>query len=124
MRLIRNLVDFIMGSGFVAAGQAHVARLRHEEMRRRTDDFGNGPIIRYGDDRYGLNDLTSQEQRDMQRALIESSKFEADAIPVPLNWLTHMLKKIARAHEPDPWKYQTMARQTAEEILGELGAKQ
>ena len=26
---------------------------RHEEMRRISDDFGAGPLLRYGNDRWG-----------------------------------------------------------------------
>lgn len=38
---------------YFAARRAARVRRHMEELRRLSDDFGNGPLLRYGEDRWG-----------------------------------------------------------------------
>jgi hypothetical protein len=38
-----------------AVHELYLLAARHEIMRRLSDNFGFGPLLRYGNDRYGTN---------------------------------------------------------------------
>lgn len=44
------------------ARKKRIAAERHEEMRRMSDDFGFGPYLRYGEDRWGKPDQPAQRR--------------------------------------------------------------